>query len=138
MREIYSQLPTALMLLVGAAAIRWGDRQARAAAGVTALGWIGTLAVQAGAGSVAGAWGLLAAVDALAFGAFLVLAAKRVRGWIVLVVAAQGVAVAVHLIRALAPAMTGWTYLTALAAAGYGVLAALAWGVWSSRRAGQS
>ncbi len=137
MREIYSQAPTLLMLMVGAAAIRWGDGQVRAAAGVTALGWIATLAVQTGAGRVA-PWAALAGVDALAFLAFLALAFRRVRGWVVLVLAAQGVAVAVHAIRALAPSMTAWSYLTALAVAGYGVLLALALGVWLSRRAGQS
>ena len=137
MREIYSQAPTALMLLVGAAAIRWGDRQARAAAAVTALGWIATLAVQAGAGRVA-PWAALTAVDGLCFLAFLALAFRRMRGWLVLMVAAQGVAVSVHVIRALAPGMATWTYLTALAVAGYGVLLTLAWGVWTSHRAGQS
>ena len=136
MREIYSQAPTVLMLLVGAAALRWGGRQVRAAAGVTALGWIGTLAVQSATRSVDG-WPWLAIVDGFAFLAFLMLAFRGVRGWIVLVLAAQGVAVAVHGIRALAPGMSDWTYLTALAVAGYGLLFALAWGVWRDRAAGQ-
>lgn len=137
MRELYSQAGFVIMLAVCAAAVARGGREVRRVAGVTAAGWTATLALQVYAGDVVPGRALVW-LDGLIFLAFLWVARRRVRGWTVLLLTAQGLAMAVHLVRALTPSMSDWSYLTALAAAGYLVLTAVAWGTWATRTPGQA
>ena len=133
MRQIYSQVAFLIMAVVCGAAWRWGGRLERRVALVVAVAWIATLAAQRVMGEVAPV-GVLAAMDAVVLLLLLALSWGDRAGWTVFAVAAQGVALGVHAIRALSPAMSTWTYLSALAAASYALLAALAWGVWDARR----
>ena len=133
MRQFYSQVGVVVLLAVCGAALRWGRRPERRAGAVFLLAWVTTLALQRLAGDVAPVVGIVA-VDVAVFAFLLASGARDRAGWQVYAVAAQGVALGVHVIRLLSPGMATWTYLTALAASSYGVLLALAWGVWSARR----
>lgn len=133
MRQIWSQAGLVIMLAVCAAAWRWGARLERRAAAVIVLGWTATLLAQRVMGHVDPV-AVITTIDTLVFLAFLALSWGDRSGWVIYAVACQGVALGVHAIRAFAPAMTTWTYLTALAICSYGVLAALAWGTWLARR----
>lgn len=135
MRHVYGQVGLAAMLLTCGAAWRWGGRLERRTAAVIAAAWVFTIAAQRVAGHAAPV-AALATADAAVFGALLALSWGDREGWMIYAVACQGVALAVHAIRIWTPSMTAWTYLTALAVASYGLLLALAWGVWlHSRRA---
>ena len=81
--------------------------------------------------------GVLAALDLAVFVALLALSRSDRTGWVIYGVACQGVALCVHGIRFFSPAMSSWTYLTALAISSYGLLLSLAWGTRRGRRRGQ-
>ena len=134
MRQIYSQVGLVVMLAVGGAALRWGGRLERRVAVLIAVAWLATLVAQRALGDVAPVY-VLAAMDAVVFLALLTLSWGDRAGWMIYAVACQGVAMAVHAIRLFSPAMSTWTYLTALAAASYGLLLTLAWRTWTVRRA---
>ena len=104
MRELYSQAGVLVMLAVCAGALRWGGREARRVAGVTALGWTATLVLQAAAGAVVTGRALVW-LDGAIFAAFLWIAWRRVRAWTVLLLTAQGLAMAVHVVRGFTPAL---------------------------------
>ena len=54
--------------------------------------------------------------------------------WAIYALAFQAIALAVHAVRFLSPAMPTWTFMTALAVSSYGVLACIVWGVWRTQR----
>ena len=133
-RQIYSQIAFLVMAAVCGAALRWGGRLERRVAVLVATAWIGVLVAQRVLGEVAPV-PVLAAMDVAVLGILLALSWGDRAGWTVYAVACQGVAVGVHAIRLFAPAMSTWTYLTALTASGYALLATLAWGTWAAWRA---
>ena len=133
MRQLYSQVGLLVMLAVCGCAWRWGGRRERRAALLIAAAWIATLVVQRATGQIAPV-GVLALMDLAVFLALLALSWRDRTGWVIYAVACQGVALGVHAIRLLSPAMSSWTYLTALAISSYGLLLALAWGVWGVLR----
>ena len=133
MRQIYSRIALVAMLLVCGAALRWGGRLERRVAALIAVAWIATLVAQRALGEVAPVH-VLAVLDAVVFVLLLALSWGDRLDWMIYALACQGVALGVHAIRMFSPAMSTWTYLTALAAASYGLLATLAWGVWSAQR----
>ena len=137
MRHIYSLVGLLAMLVVCGAAWRWGARLERRAALLIAVAWIATLVAQRVTGHVAPV-GVLAGMDVAVFMALLALSWADRGGWMIYGLACQGVALCVHAIRLLSPAMSSWTYLTALAITSYGLLLALAWGVWRARRRSRS
>ncbi len=133
MRQIYSQVGLVVMLAVCGAALRWGGRPERRAAVLIGVAWIALLAAQRVLGQVAPVATLLA-MDAAVFVLLLLINWTDREEWLVYGLACQGVALGVHVIRLLSPAMSKWTYLTALAVSSYGLLLCLAWGTWNARR----
>ena len=133
MRQIYSRIALVVMLVVCGAALRWGGRLERRVAALVAIAWVATLVAQRMLGEVAPVH-VLAAMDAVVFVLLLALSWGDRLDWMVYAVACQGVALGVHAIRMFSPAMSTWTYLTALTIASYGLLATLAWGTWTAHR----
>ena len=133
MRQIYSQVGLVVMLAVCGAALRWGGRPERRGAVLIGAAWIGLLVAQRLLGQVAPVVTLLA-MDAVVFAMLLLINWTDRSEWLVYALACQGVALGVHLIRLLSPAMSKWTYLTALAIASYGLLLCLGWGTWTAWR----
>lgn len=133
MRQIYSQLGLLIMLAVCGAALRWGGRVERRAAWLIGGAWIAMLVAQRLTGHVAPV-AVLAAMDTAVFVGLLALSRNPAAEWVIYGVACQGVALCVHAIRFFSPAMSSWTYLTALAISSYGLLLALAWGVRRAQR----
>ncbi len=121
------------MLAVCGAALRWGGRPERRTAGLVGLAWIANLLAQRLAGEVAPVR-LVAAMDGAVFLLLLALSWAERRGWMIAALACQGLALAIHAIRLSAPAMSTWTYVTALTVVSYGLLAALASGTWAAAR----
>ena len=134
MRQIYSQVGLLVMLAVCGAALRWGGRPERRVALLLGGAWLATLVVQRVVGEVAPA-PVLAAMDLAVFAILAAFSWIDREDWMICAVACQGVALGVHAIRLFSPAMSTWTYLTALAASSYGLLLTLAWATWVARRA---
>lgn len=133
MRELSSQIGVVIMLLVCAAALRWGFLRERAVAALVAAGWLGLLASEVVLREAA-PWIVITIMDALIFGVLLAITWRHTPDWAILGLGFQAIALGVHVIRHLPPQMPTWTYMTALASSSYGVLLALAWGAWSARR----
>ena len=133
LRTIYGQVGFATLVLVVAAALLAGGRTERVGAAILGVGALLGMTVQAVSGTFDPVWRLLA-VDLLIFAGFVALTWRTTRRWPFAAVAFQGVGLAVHAIRLLTQSMNPWIYLTALAATGYGVMAALAAGVWQAHR----
>ena len=133
LNTIYGLAGIFALLSVGLFALVRGGPSERYAIAVTALGWVASLALQAVAGVKDPLFGL-AAIDMTAFVALLGLVWRPSRRWPVAAVGFQGLAVGVDLIRFASPHMSGWAYLTALAFAGYGLLASIVVGIWTVRR----
>lgn len=133
MRQIWSQLGVVIMLGVCGAALRWGGRPERRVGLLIAAAWLATLVVQRLTGQVAPVR-LLLGLDLLVFLALLALSWRDRQDWTIYAVALQAVALAVHALRLFSPAMSTWTYLSALAAVSYGLLALLVWGTWRQAR----
>lgn len=134
MRELSSQIGLFIMLMVCGGAMRWGFARERATAALVAVGWTALLASQALLRQAA-PWAVIAAMDVAIFALLLAITWRRTPDWALLALGAQTVALGVHVVRAIPPRMPTWTYMTALAASSYGVLLALAWGVWRARQA---
>ena len=134
MRQLYSQVGLLVMLAVCGAALRWGGRPERRVALLLGAAWIATLVVQRLLGEVAPVL-VLASMDAIVFAVLVTFSWTDREDWMIWAVACQGVALGVHAIRLFSPAMSTWTYLTALAASSYALLAARAWATWAARRA---
>lgn len=122
-----------MLAVVGAALIFGGDRERRAAV-IAGLGWTGSLAVQI-LGHRLDPNLAFAMIDAFALLGLLGLVWKPGQGWPLAAVLSQGLAVAIDCVRLISPHMHRWAYLTGLAVAGYGLLAAIAWGTVNAVRA---
>ncbi len=135
MHELSSRLGAAIMLMVLAAAAAWGRAKERQTAAVLSMGWGTLILTQIVTGRGAPPT-ILAIEDLLVFAALFAILWRSREGWAPFALGLQAVAMGVHAVRWLAPGMSDATYLTALAVLSYGVLAALAWGVWRLRATG--
>ncbi len=133
MRTIYSQIGLAVMVAVCLPALAFGRWRERLAAACIAASWVATLVLQRALHHV-DPWASLALMDLGVFAVLVALAWRHRSGWPIYGAAAQGVALGVHVIRALSPQMPTWTYLSALAVSAYALLLFLAWGTWSAMR----
>lgn len=134
---LFSQIGTLLLVAVGVAALAWGGARERRGGVIVLAAGAAKLMVQRLSGRYDPAT-LFATVDALVLVALLGLTWRSPVVWPFLAVGFQGVAMALHAIRELSPAMSAWTYVTTLAITSDGVLACLAWGTWSAWRARKS
>ena len=125
----------AVTVVAGAAVAFGGALERRAAAWIWAA-WMMTPLLQALSGEFDPAM-LFAVVDATMLMILTGLAWRSGRTWTLAAVAAQALSLVIDLVRLAAP-FGSYAYLTALAVAAYGLLAALAWGVWTSWRARQA
>ncbi len=123
-----------IMLVVVGGALIWGGERERRAAVITGLGWGGSLAVQI-LGHRLDPNLAFAMIDAFALLGLLGLVWKPGQGWPLAAVLCQGLAVAIDCVRLISPHMHRWAYLTGLAVAGYGLLAAIVWGTVVTARA---
>jgi hypothetical protein len=116
----------AFALLVGGARERW-------AAGAFAAGLIASLAVQ----RASERWdpaGALLLIDLALLAILGALAWRPKRAWPVAAVAAQGLTVALDLLRLTDMNIPAYTYLSLVAVAGYGLAAAIGWGAVEALR----
>ena len=110
-----------------------GGRREKIAMGAVALAWVAMLVVQRLAGRV-DPWSALVTLDGFVFFVLMALSWRDSAGWTIHAVGVQGVAMGVHVIRALTPAMPTWTYLTSLAVASYALLGVICAGAWLRRK----
>jgi hypothetical protein len=137
LNTVYGLVGLVVMAGVGLFALIRGGAAERYAMAVTALGWVASLAVQAASGVKDPLLGLLG-IDVMAFLALVGLVWRSKRLWVVAAVACQSLATGVDLVRLVSPHMRGWGYLTALAVAGYGLLAAIGFGTATAKRPGSA
>lgn len=133
LNTVYGLAGIAALLSVGLFALIRGGPAERYAMAVAAMGWVASLALQAVSGVKDPLEGLLG-IDVAAFAALIGLVWRSRKSWPLAAVGFQGLAAAVDLVRLASPRLNSWAYLTALALAGYGLLAAIAFGVFTARR----
>ncbi len=130
---VYSQVGLAVLALVGVFALGSGGPLERHAMGVVALGWLASLGAQAFLGVFDPVLAFMM-IDAAALTALVGLTWRSGRLWPLFAVGFQGLATAIDLMRFANPRLDALTYLTALAVAGSGLLAAIVVGTWGVQR----
>ena len=130
---LYSITGLALLAAVGVYALLRGGALERYAMGVATLGWLASLGVQSVSGIFDPVVGFLL-IDTIAFAALVGLTWRSGRRWPLFAAGFQGLALSVDGMRVVSPHLSRWVYLTALAAAGYGLLAAIVFGTWEAGR----
>lgn len=133
----YSQIGTAIAVLVVAFAFLKGDEPERVGAGAYALGLLASLLLQEDSRLSGAQWGLMA-VDTVMLGVYAALAWKSRRSWPVWASALQALIVMSHVLTLtdLRPPMAAFYAVINLAS--YGILLAIAAGTfwsWRDRRA---
>lgn len=133
----YSQIGTALALVVVAFALLKGDEPERVGAGAYALGMLASLLIQSD-GAVRGTqWGLMG-VDILMLAVFAGLAWKARMAWPVWAAALQSLIVMSHVLTLVDIRPSMQAFYAVINLASLGVLAAIAVGAvqaWRERRA---
>lgn len=132
LRTLYAQVSFGALLGVVLAAVILGGRAERIGAALLVVDAAASMAAQSFSGVLDPALALLV-IDMLVMAGFVVLTARARRVWPFAAVGFQGVGLAVHVIRLLTHDMDAWIYLTALVSTSYGVLIALATGIWEAR-----
>ena len=134
MHELGGWIGALIMLAVLLAAVRWGGPQERQVAAILTVAWGALLLAQLVSGRAAPA-PIIALEDLAVFAMLFVLLRRSRAAWSMSVLGFQATALGVHALRWLTHRMGDVTYLTALAASSYAVLASLSAGVWLSWRA---
>ncbi len=134
---LYSQIGTALTVLVVAFAFLKGDESERMAAGALALVFLAGIVIPGGTGFIVSQWGLMG-LDSLLLAVLVGLAWYTRRSWIVWATAFQSLIVTGHVLTLahLGPSDDAFSAVNNLA--NYGVLVSMAVGTfwaWQERRA---
>lgn len=134
---LYSQIATAVGVIVVAFAFLKGDEPERVGAGAYAIGSLATLLLQEDSQLYGAQWPLLA-IETVMLITYVALAWKSRRSWPIWAAALQSVVVMCHLLTTadLRPPLAA--FYAVINAASYGILLVLALGVlqaWRDRRA---
>ncbi len=132
LNTVYGLCGVGALLVVALLVVLRGGPMERYAMAVAALGWVASLAMQGASGVLDPLFGLLT-VDLTAFVALMGLIWRSRKRWPLFAVGFQGLAAGIDLVRTATIHLSSWIYLTALAVAGYGLLASIAVGAWTAR-----
>lgn len=133
----YSQIGTAIAVLVVAFAFLKGDEPERVGAGAYALGLLASLLLQEDSQLSGAQWGLMA-VDTVMLGVYAALAWKSRRSWPVWASALQALIVMSHVLTVIDLRPPLAAFYAVINLANYGILLAIAigtFGAWRDRRA---
>lgn len=136
---LYSQIGTAVAVVVVAFAFLKGDEPERVGAGACMLGLLASLLVQDDSQLYGPQWGLFA-IDAILLAVYAALAWKSRRSWPVWASGLQSLAVMTHVLTAVDARPPSTAFYAVVNLASYGILLALALGVrhaWRDARAGE-
>lgn len=134
---LYAQIGTAVSLAVVAFAFLKGDEPERVGAGAYALGLLASLLLQDDSQLSGTQWGLMV-VDTVMLGVYAALAWKSRRSWPVWAGALQALIVMSHILTTVDQRPPLAAFYAVMNLANYGILLALATGVflsWRDRRA---
>lgn len=134
---LYSQIGTAIAVVVVAFAFQKGDEPERVGAGAYALGLLASLLVQDDSQLYGPQWGLFG-IDLILLAVYIALAWKSRRSWPVWASGLQSLAVMSHVLTVVDPRPPSAAFYAVVNLASYGILLALALGVhraWRDARA---
>jgi hypothetical protein len=134
---LYSQIGTAVAVVVVAFAFLKGDEPERVAAGAYVLGLLASLLLQNDSQLYGPQWGLIA-VDVVLLAVYAALAWKSRRSWPVWATGLQSLAVMSHVLTVVDARPPSAAFYAVINVSGYGILLALALGVhraWRDARA---